>query len=58
MQAVKQCQTPTKPRGGDIMSQHRDMLANQRIEEKSKVKSQMSDYPEHLNNNNNNSSAI
>lgn len=34
MQAVKRCQSPTKPRGGDIMSQHRDMLANQRIEEK------------------------
>lgn len=34
MQAVKRCQAPAKPRGGDMISQHQDMLANQRTEEK------------------------
>lgn len=52
MQTVKRCQAPAKPRGGDIMSQHQDMLANRRTEKKV----EMSDYLKQ--HNNNNSSAI
>lgn len=33
MKAVRQCQVHTKPRGGDITSKRKDMLANQKQKE-------------------------